>query len=104
MINPSDPGGTLRDATTTDSNDPKYWGVILAGGDGRRLRPLTRMIAGDNRPKQFCSIFGNQTLLEQTRRRIGLCMPEDQLLTVVTRTHERFYKNWQRANPKCRLL
>jgi mannose-1-phosphate guanylyltransferase len=27
--------------------------IILAGGDGTRLRDLTRRIAGDDRPKQF---------------------------------------------------
>jgi mannose-1-phosphate guanylyltransferase len=42
------------------------WGVILAGGDGVRLRPLTKLICGDDRPKQFCPLFGGRTLLEQT--------------------------------------
>ena len=45
----------------------RRWGVILAGGDGRRLLPLTRRIAGDDRPKQFCAIMDGETLLEQTR-------------------------------------
>ena len=43
--------------------------LILAGGDGTRLRALTRRLAGDDRPKQFCALLGEQTLLEQTRRR-----------------------------------
>src|SRR5256885_16340915 len=30
------------------------WGVVLAGGDGTRLQCLTRVIYGDDRPKQFC--------------------------------------------------
>jgi len=29
----------------------RHWGVILAGGDGVRLRSMTRNIAGDDRPK-----------------------------------------------------
>lgn len=65
--------------------------MILAGGDGTRLRPLTRQIAGDERPKQFCAILGRETLLDQTRRRVSLAVPPDQTKFVLTQTHERFY-------------
>ena len=39
------------------------WAVILAGGDGTRLKELSRLISGDNRPKQFCALFGGGSLL-----------------------------------------
>jgi mannose-1-phosphate guanylyltransferase len=68
------------------------WGLILAGGDGVRLRPLTRRIVGDDRPKQFCSILGGLSLLEETRRRATLAVPPDRIVTILTRTHERFYQ------------
>ncbi len=67
------------------------WGVILAGGDGIRLRPLTRKIAGDERPKQFCQILGTETLLDQTRRRVAQAVCTERTLLVLTRTHERFF-------------
>lgn len=67
------------------------WAVILAGGDGTRLRSLTRAIAGDDRPKQFCPILRNETLLDQTRRRVAISVPPANTMTVVTKTHERFY-------------
>lgn len=53
---------------TSERNE---WAVILAGGDGTRLKSLTRKIAGDERPKQFCSVLGGETLLEETQRRAG---------------------------------
>lgn len=74
-------------------NAPRQrWAVILAGGDGKRLLPLTRMIAGDDRPKQFCPIIGDETLLERTRRRIARTLEPRQTLLVLTQDHEPFYK------------
>ena len=67
------------------------WAVILAGGDGNRLKSLTRKIAGDERPKQFCSIFGKQTLLEETKHRTALELSPERTVVVVNRTHEKFY-------------
>ena len=67
------------------------WAVILAGGDGARLLPLTREIAGDDRPKQFCAVVGDETLLDQTRGRVALSVSPEKTLFVLTRAHERFY-------------
>jgi mannose-1-phosphate guanylyltransferase len=69
------------------------WGVILAGGDGVRLRSLTRFISGDDRPKQFCPLVGGQTLLSQTRVRIAPTISADRTLFLLTRSHESFYSN-----------
>jgi mannose-1-phosphate guanylyltransferase len=62
----------------------KPWALILAGGDGVRLRPLTRHIAGDDRPKQFCALVGRDTLWQQTRRRAHLCVAPSREFSVVT--------------------
>jgi mannose-1-phosphate guanylyltransferase len=67
------------------------WGVILAGGDGTRLRNLTRLICGDDRPKQFCPLVGCDTLLEQTRKRAEQSIPGKQILFPLTRSHQAFY-------------
>ena len=69
----------------------EYSGILLAGGDGTRLASLTRRLAGDGRPKQFCRLIGDDTLLEQTRRRARLLIGPERLVSVVTRHHERFY-------------
>ena len=68
------------------------WAVILAGGDGTRLRSMTRAIAGDDRPKQFCPLIGGRTLLDQTRDRVALSISPDRTLFVDTEKHQRFYQ------------
>lgn len=67
------------------------WAVILAGGDGTRLKSLTRKIAGDERPKQFCSVLGQRTLLEETQRRAALGLSPQRTLYVVNHAHRQYY-------------
>lgn len=69
------------------------WGVILAGGEGTRLKPLSRLLAGDNRPKQFCVLFGNKSLLGRTRDRLAPSISHDRMLFAVVREHERYFRN-----------
>lgn len=81
------------------------WGVILSGGDGKRLLPLTRWITGDDRPKQFCCIVGSETLLQQTRARVAAMIPPWQILVVLTKAHESFYINQvDDLAPSCLLI
>ena len=68
------------------------YAVILAGGDGTRLKPLTRIISGDERPKQFCPILKGETLLDLTRRRIAPKINAGQVFYSLTQTHEQFYQ------------
>jgi nucleotidyltransferase-like protein len=65
--------------------------MILAGGEGMRLRPLTRRITGDDRPKQFCPLMDGKTLLDRTRSRVALLVKPDRTCLILTRAHERFY-------------
>ena len=67
------------------------WAVLLAGGDGTRLRDLTVRIAGDDRPKQFCPIVGAESLLRQTRARLDPLFSGDRQVFVVSCAHERYY-------------
>lgn len=80
------------------------WALILAGGDGTRLSPLTRQIAGDLRPKQFCPIIDGETLLDRTRRRVDLLVRFDQQTVVVSRPHEPYYAYLTRELAPGRLV
>jgi mannose-1-phosphate guanylyltransferase len=82
---------TGTDKVTGDKQRKHEWGVILAGGDGTRLKSLTRKITGDERPKQFCSVLGDATLLEETQRRVAFELAKERTLLVVNRLHEPYY-------------
>ena len=68
------------------------WGIVLAGGDGVRLRELTEWVWGDHRPKQFCPILSERTLLDETRHRAERSAPAEQILYSVTQAHEQYYR------------
>ena len=68
------------------------WAVVLAGGDGARLRALTRQVFGDDRPKQFCPILGGNTLIASTRARLARVIPFHQTMFVVVEAHRRYYE------------
>jgi mannose-1-phosphate guanylyltransferase len=85
-------GTTARSYTSITGAGRDRWALLLAGGDGMRLRSMTRELAGDDRPKQFCRVMGGETLLEQTWRRALFAVRRTQVMAVVTERHERFYK------------
>jgi mannose-1-phosphate guanylyltransferase len=80
------------------------WSLILAGGDGVRLRSLTRAITGEARPKQFCPLLDGETLLEHARRRVDRLSPFDHQAIVVTRSHEAYYAPLVRGLAPGRLV
>jgi mannose-1-phosphate guanylyltransferase len=83
---------------------PDRWGIVLAGGDGVRLRELTQSVYGDYRPKQFCPLLGNRTLLEDTRHRVERNVPPEQVLYAVTRAHEDYYLPSLADRPSQRIV
>lgn len=82
-------GGGCNGAGATQAE--QRWGLVLAGGDGTRLRALTRQVSGDDRPKQFCPVMGGRTLLEETWDRMGRLIAPEHTAVVVTAHHAPFY-------------
>lgn len=93
----NDRGG--REARRCEDGSP--WAVVLAGGEGVRLRPLVRRVCGDERPKQFVPLLGPRTLLRQTLDRIGLAIPPERTVVVGLESHGRYLaREWaERSAP-----
>ena len=68
----------------------RLWAVVLAGGEGVRLRPLTRQVCGDERPKQYVPVFGSRTLLRQTLERVALAVAPERTVIVSQERHAEY--------------
>lgn len=65
------------------SPDPHLWTIVLAGGEGVRLRRLTRALHGEECPKQFAMIHGGRSLLQATVARARRWSAAERTLVVV---------------------
>ncbi|MGE0114961.1 MAG: sugar phosphate nucleotidyltransferase [Steroidobacteraceae bacterium] len=70
------------------------WAIVLAAGNGSRLRILTRDVAGGAVPKQFCSLDGTSTLIERTLARAASVVGIERVTTVVSPLHR---CHWEEA-------
>jgi len=89
MIPPSKLRGRRHHETKPDGHGA-LWAVVLAGGEGVRLWPLVRRVCGDERPKQFCSLFESRTLLRETLDRVGRLIPPERTVVVGMQSHARY--------------
>ena len=97
----SEPGATRKALARPGPAAPargSLWAVVLAGGEGRRLRPLTYQICGDERPKQYVSLFRGRTLLAQTLDRVARLVPPCRTVVIALQNHSRYFSG-QLAGP-----
>lgn len=81
-----------------------FWGVVLAGGEGRRLQPFMRRLTGCDLPKQFCPIIGGQSMLQHTLDRIAPFISPDRTLIVICRHHVEMVRDLLPAGSAQRLV
>lgn len=75
----------------TRSPTPRTWGLILAAGEGSRLRALTTKPCGTAVPKQFCSLRGGHSLLEDAIDRAAGLVERERICTIVAQQHRRWW-------------
>jgi mannose-1-phosphate guanylyltransferase len=71
---------------------PRPWTIVLAGGDGRRLQGTS--VAGHrlDRPKQFCRIQDEESLLRATLRRAAHLSDAGRIVALVRDEHRRWWE------------
>lgn len=82
-------GSYNRDMTTNE----KTWVIVLAGGEGARMRPVVERWLGKHRPKQYCAFTGGRTMLEHTMERALALAPAERIVTVVGPGHAAHLKD-----------
>lgn len=70
-------------------------GIVLAAGDGRRLRSFVRRLRGDDLPKQYVDFSGTGSMLDHTFRRAETLIAPQRLFTVVSRDHFEYPEVWR---------
>jgi mannose-1-phosphate guanylyltransferase len=75
------------------------WAVVLAGGDGNRLREITTTAVGEVIPKQFCSLQRETCLLEDAIKRAQAVALSPHICSVVAEQHRRWWGRALRSLP-----
>ena len=74
------------------------WAIVLAAGEGTRLRELTTR-GGVATPKQFCALRGGRSLLGDALVRAARIVARKRIVVVVAAEHRRFWEHELDALP-----
>lgn len=101
---PSRESEAASDAGVATSRHHGLWAIVLAGGEGVRLRPLVRQVFGDDRPKQYVPLLGSDTLLAQTLNRVALEVPAERTVVVTMTQHAGYMADELSRRPRPRVI
>jgi mannose-1-phosphate guanylyltransferase len=65
------------------------WSIVLAGGEGERLKPMVQRWLGQHKPKQYCAFIGTRSMLQHTLDRADQISDPGQKVTVIARDHHK---------------
>jgi 2-C-methyl-D-erythritol 4-phosphate cytidylyltransferase len=87
----------LRDVICEDginaNEDEVICGLVLAGGEGKRLQPFIKSLGKGTLPKQYVNFIGSHSMLEHTIRRAEKIIPPERIFTVITASHLQYPKS-----------
>lgn len=68
-------------------DNPVSCALVLAGGEGKRLRPFVHLLRRDLLPKQYVNFIGRRSMLEHTLSRAEELVPASAVFTIVNTGH-----------------
>jgi mannose-1-phosphate guanylyltransferase len=68
------------------------WALVLAAGEGNRLRDLTMTSSGVHVPKQFCSLLSGPSLVHEALCRAQAIATEERMCAIVAAQHRRWWE------------
>jgi mannose-1-phosphate guanylyltransferase len=68
-------------------NARDLWSIILAGGNGERLKPMVQRWLGRHKPKQYCTFIGTRSMFQHTLDRSDRIIAQERRVTVIARDH-----------------
>jgi mannose-1-phosphate guanylyltransferase len=66
----------------------QLWGIVLAAGEGMRVREFLKQLCGGRGIKQFCAVVDSRSMLEHTLARVERLIPRERILVVVSQHHQ----------------
>jgi mannose-1-phosphate guanylyltransferase len=82
----------------------RNWAIVLAAGDGNRLRRLTTDGSGASVPKQFCALRSGPSLLHEALQRAESLAPRRRICAVVASQHARWWRESLSSLPAANVL
>lgn len=70
----------------TPTNRSSLYAIVLAGGQGERLQPLSQRLVGSAVPKQYLPLVTRKSLLQETQSRLQSQFQLAETLVVVAKT------------------
>lgn len=80
------------------------WSIVLAGGEGERVKPLVLRWLGRHRPKQYCAFVGNRSMFQHTVDRATRLTPPERTVIVAAQHHQSEVESQWRGRPIGKLL
>jgi mannose-1-phosphate guanylyltransferase len=80
--------------------DAGTWALVLAAGEGKRLRSLTTAPSGLAIPKQYCALYDGPSLLHEALDRARSIAGNAHICTIVAEQHRRWWQPQLHSLPR----